>query len=56
MGVKGLATFIKDNQNSICRTVSLEQALDGADGERVPIIVDAWGYVYPFYLHPLYGL
>jgi hypothetical protein len=43
MGVKGLASFVKDNQQSICKTVVLEQ--NGDEQQCVPIVVDAWGYV-----------
>lgn len=42
MGVKGLQTFLKENRQSLCRTLVLDR--DGA-AERapVPVVVDAWG-------------
>lgn len=42
MGVKGLQTFLKENRQSLCRTLVLDR--DGAsDRAPVPVVVDAWG-------------
>lgn len=42
MGVKGLQTFLKENRQSLCRTLVLDR--DGArDRPPVPVVVDAWG-------------
>lgn len=45
MGVKGLQTFLKENRQSLCRTLVLDR--DGAAARpRVPVVVDAWGWVH----------
>lgn len=42
MGVRGLQTFLKENRQSLCRSVILDR--DGAGARAaVPVVVDAWG-------------
>lgn len=42
MGVKGLQTFLKENRQSLCKTVQLDR--DGAKSRaKTPVVVDAWG-------------
>ncbi len=44
MGVRGLQSFLKENRQSLCRSLVLDAS--GADArERVPVVVDAWGWV-----------
>ncbi|KAK8847516.1 hypothetical protein IAR55_005374 [Kwoniella newhampshirensis] len=56
MGVRGLQTFIKENRNSLCRSVILPEFNDvdgqGAKG-KTPVVIDAWGIVYKLYLDSL---
>ncbi|WWD21607.1 hypothetical protein CI109_106093 [Kwoniella shandongensis] len=59
MGVRGLQTFIKENRNSLCRSLILseiddtnEAASAGGKG-KTPVVVDAWGIVYKLYLDSL---
>jgi hypothetical protein len=42
MGVRGLQTFLKENRQSLCRSIVLDP--EGA-GTRppLPLVVDAWG-------------
>lgn len=42
MGVRGLQTFVKDNRQSLCRSIQLRH--DGSSqAEKTVIVVDAWG-------------
>lgn len=42
MGVRGLQSFLKENRQSLCRSLILDR--DGAEGRApVPVVVDAWG-------------
>jgi hypothetical protein len=44
MGVRGLSSFIKDNRQSLCRSITLTpDAASSAGSEKIPIVVDAWG-------------
>lgn len=37
MGVRGLQTFLKENRQSLCRTLVLDGSV------KVPVVVDAMG-------------
>lgn len=55
MGVKGLATFIKENRQSLCRSVHLTAGQ--AEGqERIPVVVDSWGSAALFGANKRHGL
>jgi hypothetical protein len=43
MGVRGLSSFMKDNRQSLCRSITLTPAASAAGSEKIPIVVDAWG-------------
>ena len=44
MGVKGLTTFLKENRRSLSTSLVLDHDPDQTRG-KVPVVVDAWGYV-----------
>jgi len=41
MGVRGLQSFLKENRQSLCRSLIL--ASDSDDKEVTRVVVDAWG-------------
>lgn len=44
MGVKGLTSFLNDNQQSVCRSVTLESKRpSGSQVAPIPVVVDGWG-------------
>ncbi|ORX34024.1 hypothetical protein BD324DRAFT_638071 [Kockovaella imperatae] len=49
MGVRGLATFIKDNRQSLCSYRQFSEDVAGPSS-RIPIVIDAWGLVFQLYL------
>ncbi|BEI80094.1 hypothetical protein CcaverHIS002_0106230 [Cutaneotrichosporon cavernicola] len=52
MGVHGLQTFLKENRQSLCRSIVLDP--DGASTRPpLPLVVDAWGIIYHLYLDAL---
>ncbi|TIC24854.1 PIN domain-like protein [Wallemia mellicola] len=49
MGVKGLTSFIKTNKRSLAKELTFSARKEGDDSERTPLVVDAWGIIYPLY-------
>ncbi|ORY20427.1 hypothetical protein BCR39DRAFT_488877 [Naematelia encephala] len=52
MGVRGLASFIKENRQSLCHSIHFD-ASSAAQQGRVPVVVDAWGIIFQLYLDSL---
>lgn len=42
MGVRGLQTFLKENRQSLCRSIVLDAA-GASTRPALPLVVDAWG-------------
>jgi hypothetical protein len=42
MGVRGLQTFLKENRQSLCRSILLDRN-GAATRPATPVVVDAWG-------------
>ncbi|WVQ75878.1 hypothetical protein IAR50_005512 [Cryptococcus sp. DSM 104548] len=54
MGVRGLQSFVKENRQSLCRSVILpEKDARGTEKGAIPVIVDAWGVIFKVYLDSL---
>ncbi|GMK54680.1 hypothetical protein CspeluHIS016_0112660 [Cutaneotrichosporon spelunceum] len=52
MGVRGLQTFLKENRQSLCRSLVLGPE-EANTRPVLPLVVDAWGIIYQLYLDAL---